>query len=356
MRFLVLAATALTAAGCTTTPPPAPEPDNTPTHPTAVIETYVTTNGLKGLFPLEMDERRFVRVNMSREENVIKGTGRFTGFLVNMFGPNDDAVIDRLDRKRHWALDLRKRQYTECPLSGCATPQGVPPAEQQKPPKAERESGCVPRISKKSFTVTPTGRKRAINGFDASEYRVAWIVTLRDKAGRSSTSTLKMEIWTTPVSAAMRAALRIDQTYARAYAAAVHGANAGAVDLSQPVPPEVGNAMLAYIGELNAGDRAALLAVGKQLQRIKGHPIRSRIDWDFEGNACAAADSDGGSAGSAGSIFSGFTSLFSGKKKGEQSGAREPLFSFTYEIRSLKVEPVHDGMFAVPAGYQRVNP
>lgn len=358
MRALIVSIAALVAAGCSTSPPAPAEPETTPAHPTAVIETHVTTNGLKGLFPLDMNERRYVRPNMSREENTIRGTGAFSGFLMNVFGPNQDAVIDRLDRKLSWTLDLSKQEYTECPLKGCSAAQAAPAAQkEQEQPEAKREPGCVMHVAKRSFTVTPTGEKRNINGFEATEYRVAWIATLKDKAGRSSTSSLKIETWTTPLTANMREALHFEQLYARAYARSVHArGKAGPRDLSEPLPPEVSKAMLGYIGELSARDRTALLAVDKQLQRIKGHPIRSRIDWDFEGNACAASESSGTQAESSKSVFSGLANIFSSKKDGDQKSAGEPLLSLTYEIKSLKMEGVHDGQFLVPAGYRRTNP
>jgi hypothetical protein len=361
MRKLVVSIAVLTAAGCTTTPPPAQEPDNTPVHPTAVIETHVTSNGLKGMFPFETNERRYVRADMSRDESIFKGTGTYSGFLVNMFGPNEDAVIERPDRDLRWTLDLRKKQYTECPLKGCSKPAkpgpNEPAAEKQKQPEAKREPGCVMHVAKKRFKVTPTGHKQDINGFDATEYRVEWIVTLRDNKGRDSTSSLKIETWTTPLTPAMREALRLEQTYDRRYARSMHErARSRSRDRSEPLPPEVGKAILGYMGQLSASDRAALLDVGRELARIKGHPVRTRVDWDLEGNACAESESGATSQPeSSKSFMSGLTSMFSSKKDSGQKSAGEPLFSLTFEIKALGVEGVHDGEFVVPQGYQRVK-
>jgi hypothetical protein len=340
MRSTIVALAAIAAAGCTTTPAPAPEPDNTPVHPTALIETHVSSNGLKGMFPFETSERRF---------------------LVNMFGPSEDAVIARLDRDLRWTLDLRKRQYTECPLKGCSKPDKPEPsaqaAQERKQPEAKREPGCVMRVAKKRFTVTPTGQKQDINGFPAAEYRVAWIVTLRDNKGRESTSSLSIDTWTTPLTPAMREALHLEQVYDRAYSRSMHErARARARDRSEPLPPEVGKAILGYMGQLGASDRAALLGVGRELARIKGHPVRTRVDWDLEGNACAQSESGGtGQPESSKSFMSGLTSMFSSKKDTRQKSAGEPLFSLTFEIKALGMENVHDGVFAVPKGYQRVN-
>jgi len=361
MRSMIVALAAIAAAGCSTTPPPAQEADNTPLHPTAVIETHVASNGLKGMFPFETNERRYVRADMSRDESTFKGTGTFSGFLVNMFGPNEDAVIERLDRDRRWTMDLRKRQYTECPLKGCVKPakpaQSAPAAQAQKQPEAKREPNCVMHVAKKHFSVTPTGQKRDINGFAATEYRVAWIVTLRDDKGRDSTSSLKIDTWTTPLTPAMREALHVEQVYARAYARSLHEhARSRSRDLSQPLPPEVDKAILGYIGQLGARDRAELLAVGRELGRIKGHPVSMRVDWDYEGNACGQSQSaETAQPESSKSFMSGLTSMFSSNKDSGQKSAGEPLFSMTYEIKALGMEGVHDGEFVVPKGYKRVE-
>jgi hypothetical protein len=361
MRKLIVSMAALAAAGCTTTPPPAQEPDNTPMHPTAVIETHVSSNGLKGMFPFETNERRYVRADMSRDENTFKGTGTFSGFFVNMFGPNEDAIIARLDRNLRWTIDLRKKQYTECPLKGCVKPekaaQSAPAPEQKKQPEAKREPGCVMHVAKKHFSVTPTGQKRDINGFDATEYKVAWIVTLRDNKGRDSTSSLNIDTWTTPLTRSMREALHVEQAYDRAYARAMRErVRSRPHDVSQPLPPEVDKAILGYIGQLSAHDRAELMAVGRELGRIKGHPVSMRVDWDYEGNACAEEKPAASSKPeSSGSFMSGLTSMFSSKKDGGDKGGGEPLFSMTYEIKALGMENVHDGRFVVPKGYKRVE-
>ena len=42
-------------------------------------------------------------------------------------------------------------------------------------------------------------------------------------------------------------------------------------------------------------------------------------------------------------------------KKEEQSAGPKPILSFTVEVKAIGVEPVHDSLFAVPAGYKRVN-
>ena len=84
--------------------------------------------------------------------------------------------------------------------------------------------------------------------------------------------------------------------------------------------------------------------------------MRTRVDWDLEGNACAEGDSGATSRPeSSKSFMSGLTSMFSSKKDSGQKGAGEPLFSLTIETKALGMENVHDGEFVVPKGYQRVK-
>ena len=99
-----------------------------------------------------------------------------------------------------------------------------------------------------------------------------------------------------------------------------------------------------------------LLEAGRRLERIKGHPVSMRVDWDYEGNACAEEGTAASTPPeSSKSFMSGLSGMFSSKKDSGQKGAGEPLFSLTYEIKALKIENVHDGEFLVPKGYRRVQ-
>ena len=113
--------------------------------------------------------------------------------------------------------------------------------------------------------------------------------------------------------------------------------------------------MLGYIGELSAHDRRELLEVGRRLERVRGHPVRLQVDWDYQGDACAESAPAASKSGESKSFLSGLSSMFSSKKDSGQKGAGEPLFSMTYEIKALKMENVHDGEFLVPKGYTRVQ-
>lgn len=343
-------------AGCATKPVPVAAVDNTPQHPTAVIEHHIVNNGIMGMFPFESDDRQYFRANMRRNESTFKGTGTFSGFLV---GTRYLTDITRLDRKLRWILNADKQEYTECPLTGCVKPGQASPKQElpAQQPQARHEPRCTVHIAHTSFTVRTTGQKQSINGFDTSEYRVAWVVKLRDPKARVSTSTLNMDIWTTPMSGTLREIQDIENSYNRGYLGAI-----GESRKQELLPADAARLISAYMaGMLKQGDSKAFLDAGKQMEKIRGRPILTRLDWTMEGNACAPAAENGSQpaspAAGEGGLVSGITGMFA-QKKGEdavKSGAGQPILSFTVEVRKLAIEPVHDSEFSVPGNYRLVS-
>ncbi|WP_283744584.1 hypothetical protein [Sideroxydans sp. CL21] len=343
-------------AGCATKPV---EIDNTPLHATAVIERQIVNNGIKGFFPTESTEQNFVRSNMRRDESMFKGTGTFSGYLI---GKKSGTKISRIDRNLQWQLDTEKQEYTECPLKGCAeTAKRAPPKQNdtEQPPKAQHESGCTMTIANTSFTVKSTGQKKTINGFDTDEYQVAWVVKLRDNTARNSTSTMNMDIWTTPVNRSMRDALDMEESYARAYAGAV----ANTVK-QQILPSDAAKLISAYMSSsLKQADLKAFLDAGRQMEKIKGYPISTHLEWNMAGNACAAKETKKESSsqesipsGTSG-LVSSLTGMFVKKKTDEamKEADGEPILSFTVEVKSLKLDQLHDSLFTVPESYRLVS-
>jgi hypothetical protein len=343
-------------AGCATKPPAAIVADNTPMNRTAIIEQQITSNGIKGFLPFESSDRHFVRANMRRDESTFKGTGTFTGFLV---GTRSDTEITRIDRKLIWSLDTDKQQYTECPLTGCVKP-SKPVAEKpaEKSPQASQEKGCTMRIAHSGFTVKATGKKKAINGFNTEEYQVAWVVKLRDNSGRYSTSTVSLDVWTTPTTGRIRDVLALEESYARAYFGKVTGTKEREI-----IPADATKLITAYLASsLKKHDLKAFLNVGRKMERIKGYPISTRLEWNMEGNACAAKETakteDKSSIpSSAGDLVSGIAGMFAQKKTEDtmKKAAGEPILSFTFEVKKLAIEPVHDSEFSVPKNYKLVS-
>ncbi len=335
--------------------------DDSPANPTAVLETVVINGGIMGVFPFEATEKVYVRANQRRDDHSVKGTGTFSGFLVNSVMGGADSTITRLDNDRLWMLDHRKKEYRECPAHGCpvksAGERSAPEQPQKPQPRQQTEQGCTMHVASSNFEVKSTGQKKSINGFDTSQYQAAWVLKLQDPQKRTTTSTVALDVWTTPLNAQMREAIGVEQTFARAYVAGQPRAHAAAAgDRAQVMPPEVTRLMLGYLANLSPAARAAISNAGKQLAKIQGHPILTHIEWRLEGNACGAKDSDSSAGGqpSTTSVLANVGNLF-GKKEEKGAASAKPILDFTVEVKALKVEPVRDSAFAVPTGYKRTN-
>ncbi len=348
-------------AGCASKPV---AQDTTPQNPTAVIERHVTNNGIKGFFPSESNDTHYVRSSMRRDESAFKGTGTFSGFLI---GSHSGTVITRVDRKLVWSLNTEKEEYTECPLQGCRQPKqpaAQPGEAKQQQPEAKHEQGCTMRIAASHFTVTPTGKKQTLNGFDTGEYQVLWTVDLKDNQARTTTSKFTVDIWTTPLTQDMRNAMDMEAAYARSYAGAMPE-----VTKVQIIPGDAAKLITGYLASsLTPATRSALLDAGKQMQKVKGYPILTQLSWNLDGNACAPKEDTkkaGSGSSGAGSVpttksglAAGLAGLYAEKKTKEvvEQSASEPILQFTVEVKQLKVEPRHDSLFLVPADYHKVEP
>lgn len=81
---------------------------------------------------------------------------------------------------------------------------------------------------------------------------------------------------------------------------------------------------------VNSTDRAKFLAGAKKLDKVKGQPILMNVKWGFAGEACSMDETM--------------------KDIGDR-----PLFTFLWEVKSHKLEPRHDSLFAPPKDYKRTK-
>ncbi|MCW5634368.1 MAG: hypothetical protein KIT17_13630 [Rubrivivax sp.] len=334
--------------------------DTSPALPTAVRVVTLSTDGLAGFFPFEGTTTTATRADRQRDETTLRGTGTVSRFLLRDSGA---ATITRLDRKLVYALDIPRARYTECPLGGCPVPaRDEPPRSPQQPqePQSTREPGCTMKIASNKFDVRPTSQRKAINGFDTEQYAVDWSVVFEDPNKRRSTLQLTVDVWTTPVTPALRDAMAVETAYNRAASAAMQRALA---DRAAAMPPQLMETMNRYFAQsLTAADRTALMNAARQLERIRGEQILTQFKLFYRGEACggAAGEEGGASPGRAG-IAGALQGLFGGGGGGSggsagATGGERPLLTFTQEVKSWRVEPVRDSQFAPPPNFQRSNP
>jgi hypothetical protein len=315
------AAIALVLAGCSGMPPV--DMDPTPIGRAAVTETHVVNDGVADFPAFESVTLTYTRANMRRSESTLRSGGIVTRYLG---GANADVRIERLDRKLAWTLDTKNKRYSECPMKGCASPSQKKQLEKKAAGDNARDSDCHLRIGNSTFTAEPTGQKRSINGFDAEQYDISWQVTFRDNASRKSTSTVGIDLWTTPLTPGIKEVLALEKSYIRARDKLL-GTDSEA-DRIAVLPPEIGKMISNYLApNVSPADRAAFLAGGKKLDKVRGQPIFVRAKWSFSGEACSMDES-------------------------MKDTANKTLFTFTSEVKSYKLEALHDSLFAPPKGYR----
>ncbi len=318
-------AIALVLAGCSGLAQK--DPDPTPVNPTAVTETHLVNEGIKGFPAFESTTRTYTRANMQRSESTVTGAGTFARFPG---GASTDARIERLDRKLAWTLEAKNKRYSECPLKGCpASIARKPPEKKSAEDDKARNAACRLKISNTTVKVEPTGQKRSINGFDTEQYDVKWLVTFRDNVSRNSTSALSIDLWTTPATPALKDVTALEKTYARAHDK-ILGIDTD-TDKTVVLPPEVGRMLNSHLSQyVSPTDRSNFLAGAKKLDKVKGQPILMNVTWRFTGEACSMDEAM--------------------KDIGDK-----PLFMFMSEVKSHKMEPLHDSLFAPLKDYKRAK-
>jgi hypothetical protein len=311
---------ALALAACSILAPR--DPDLTPLNPTAVLETHVISTGIPDIPAFERSTLTYTRATMQREETRVRDTGIISRFL----GGKTLVRIERLDSKLAWTLDAKKEQAVQCPLKGCAGAGPIKPATRNSEDDKADDTGCRLRIANTKFTMEPTGQRRSINGFETEQYDVQWLVSLKDNASHKSTSRVSIDLWVARVTPALRDALALEKAFDRARDALLHID----VDAGQrgKLPPEVDRMISGYLARyVSPTDREDFLANAKRLDKINGQPVLMTVKWRFAGQACSMDETM--------------------KDIGDQ-----PLFTFTSEVISHKMERLHDSLFAPPRKYK----
>jgi len=314
-------ALALFLAGCSILAPR--DPDLTPINPTAVLETHIVNAGMQDFPAYENTTLSYTQAKMQRIDTSLRGSGPISQFL----DVETDTRIERLDKKVAWTLNAKNKQVTECPLKGC--PASIPRkpatkkfADEDKP----GDSGCRLRIGNTALKAESTGQKRRINGFDAEQYDIKWQATFRDNASRNSTSTVSIDLWTTPVTPAMVEAKALEKAYVRARDK-ILGIDT-VTEWMGILPPEVGRMISGYLSaNVGPAERANFLSGAKKPDQVQGQPILVKVKWSFAGEACSM-------------------------DKTMKDIGDKPLLTFTFEVKSHKMVPIHDSLFAPPKGYK----
>jgi hypothetical protein len=277
---------------------------------------------------------------------------KFTGaFLSKLAGETETVTITRVDQGLTWTLDPQKKTYTETLIKPLKMPAAEKPQREEKPEKP------TVRITQSEFSVKKTGAAETINGFPGEEYLITWLLEMEDLESQAkSRSTMMTNLWTTPETDVIRKVQAEEQRFNRALAKLLGS------EISMEEARQMGMAAMAAMSKASPEEiQKGLVRVKNEMAKIKGYPIRTVINWNFESEGQeGAARQDSASRDQPTDVSSGLGGLVSGllgkavQKKAEEkmSGKKgAPLFSSTMEVKSLSADPVLGESFEVPTGY-----
>jgi hypothetical protein len=314
-----------------------------PSAATAVVENNYTIDGV--ILPVVRGTSRTgTRADMRRSDSLINFDNRFLNAVA---GDRRSADIVRIDRRVVWTLEPANRQYSECPITGCAQA-AQKPTEERKPdqPAKPTEPECPVTVKTNEIKVLTSGERKTVNGFATERFQIGWTVEIEDKQGRRNGNKVVLDLWTTPETGAVKDVQQIGENYQKRYAGAL---NTGENPIGKFVPREVLGAMGAMMKNIDPRDAKTLAAWGAELRKVRGYPILTTMTWNSEGSVCGDSQTRaGGGSPGLGGLLGG---ILGGGRPAGGSGA--PLVSYSNEVKTLAVRPVSDTLFVPPADYQR---
>jgi len=314
----------------------------------AAVETFFKTGGIKGMGAAEGMMIHRIQGEKKWDSSNLKFTG---AFLSKLAGETDSVTITRVDKGLTWTLDPKKKTYIETPI------RPVKGSPSEKPQREEKPEKPTARITKSEFSVKKTGAAETINGFPCEEYLVTWLLEIEDLETKAkSRSTMNTNLWTTPETATINKVQAEEQRFNRALAKLLGS------EISTEEARQMGMAAMAAMSKASQEEiQKGLLRVKNEMAKIKGYPIRTVINWNFESEGQeGAAREDSASRDQPTELSSGLGGLVSGllgkavQKKAEEKmsgGKGASFFSSTMEVKSLSADPVLGESFEVPTGY-----
>lgn len=340
--------------------------DNSPKNPTAVIKASGTLNGM--MFP----DSTFKQISYTRKDRrAIFNDREFDSWVSRQFmGDTDDKTIFRLDKNLRWNLfDLKKgKKYIECPLGGCSISSLIEfdnmrdTSEENEfdyePGQSDAEA-CSTQITKNSFKVKATGKKRRISGYSSKEYRADWIVEYKDDKGRKDTNKLIMVFWNTEPGKDMEKVWAINERATQSYRRKVKSETNS---LSRLIPDDIFVSLSAFSGDTAKSNKKWKNSISREMAKAKGYPMSVKIEWFLDRKACvekaveAKKDKGFDWSNPLDSIKNSASDMVGGSvKKMFLPKPNEPVFRYVYQVTGVEVVPVHDSVFEISPGFTLVT-
>lgn len=363
-RNAALALFTVTLASCAAKP----VEDTTPLVRTAIINSSVSNSGVKGFGGHKGTFTSSTTTDIQRRDDTFKFSG---AILSRVGGTQNRSNIVRLDKDLEWALDNKRKNYSECPLGGCRSAfDGLLSAEYEQEQEddfdTQTDASCQLISVKNTFDIKETGQTRNINGFNANEYLIDWRLTASDTEGKTLENIMEINLWTTPETPLIAEALRMQNVFDKRYANArgeTYPAN-----VLKALPKEVielfTKHLLAGINEVEIAKLKNLMAGAAT---IEGFPISRKVKWDARNDTCAAPPEPEAENESRlnTSSFRGLLESV-GKQivkqevdKKVDAKKREialaPIMLFVEEVESIEISKIRESRLSVPAKYNLIN-
>ena len=343
------------------------EEDNSPVVQAVVITSDIRNNGIKGQFGRDTERVSRIVGNMRR----VDSSSSFSGSLLSRFGgKTDESEIIRLDNNIEYKLDNRGKRYQECEIGKCLVGLDLLRAQfsDETAVEYEEEEHCDIKFTRNDFSVEKTGQQRVVNGFEATEYKLAWDTVAQDDTGAESRNVIASTIWTTPVTGVVAEAVNRAKAFDTAYRAAQE--NQYPDQLHNALPAAAVEALFEYmIDFLPPEESSSLYNQMKAVTQITGYPVSRKFTWDFSGETCAApeepreqvAQEDSLDTGSIGGFIRSIGRKVAGqevakvKERKLEEARLQPFAAIIEEIKSIEILDQRESQFSVPSNYKLNN-
>ena len=328
--------------------------DTTPKVTVAQVNAEYSINGT-----LVPDFNGTQVVYTQADKRSIRDTIKFKNFLMK-WANSEEADIARIDLNKAYKVNYKKKEYSECALSGCQEQSILDQFEQSEEETEDyqdyEELGCQVELVTNDFDVTKTGKQRKINGFDVSNYQVMWKTEYQDSTGAKDLNLISFDFWTTNPDANIHEVWSVHGQFQDAIAQ-----KAANDPLVRILGPKGYKALAAFTGDTNNQENQFGGIVGKKLAQVEGYPISIKLEWLRDSKACQAEKQayqetlnlDEGIEGVGKQLLGNLAKK--GTDKLLESWQSKPLVRYVYEIKSVAMTNVHESNFSVPSDYDLVD-
>ncbi len=275
------------------------------------------------------------------------------------------ADILRVDLDKRWALDLKKKTYTEGPIK-FEMPKDEP--SERKGAAAGKDEKPTHRVKSVKAEVNKSGEAKTINGFKTEKWAATLTLVIEEIATKQTAEyAMTTDIWATPWTKELRQAMEEEAKFAKAYIKKL------GLDLSPEDRGRFGaDGARAFLRAGGPEVEGAIRKMGKELSSIEGYPIVTETTWrspapaapknqpvveedEDDGNALSDASGASSVGGAAMGMLGGFAKRAAKKKiKAKiKEALGKPAFSVRTEVKSVEVGPVAAETFEIPEGFKK---